>query len=314
MKYRVLIAESVDENVMAEMQTKTKQVQFDYKPDLTVAALEEEIAAYDGLIVRPKIVTATAIANAKKLRLIIRGGSGVNSIALDAAKARGIVVENTPSLNAQATAEFTFLMMMELFCRRQIARASMLASEGAAGKPEDFMGNELFGKKLGVVGFGEVGKRMGFMATCFGMEVTVLARTPSELPVEQVRTLPELLRGKHDIISLHVPLTPQTKGMIGKKEFAMLGANTTIVNTARPQLIDVEAFAEALKTDKIAGYGIDGDQEQIQPFIDADPFGMGICTHHIADCTYEAHYQITHKAMAQAIEFFEHGKEYNRVV
>jgi phosphoglycerate dehydrogenase-like enzyme len=314
MKYRVLIAESMDEEMLAQMQATTSKGVFDYKPNLSVAELEQELAGYDGLIVRPKQVTEAAIVNAPNLRLIIRGGAGVNSIALDAAKNFSVVVENTPALNSQATAEFAFLAMMKIFCNRQISRSAHLALKGAAGLPEDFMGSELRGKKLGIVGLGNVGARLAAMATAFGMEVFCYARTPKDLQFKQTQDLQKLLSAGNDIISLHLPLSPATNGIIGAAEFARMKHDTVLINTARPQLVNVEAFAQALENGVLASYAIDGDQDQIQPFIEADKKKRGICTHHISDCTFEAHAAITKQTMHQAIEFFENKKEINRVV
>jgi phosphoglycerate dehydrogenase-like enzyme len=314
MKYRILIAESMDEEMLAQMQATTSKGKFDYKPNLSVAELERELANYDGLIVRPKQVTEAAIVNAPNLRLIIRGGAGVNSIALEAAKNFSVVVENTPALNSQATAEFAFFAMMQIFCNRQIERSKYLALKNAAGTPEDFMGNELCGKKLGIVGLGNVGSRLAAMATAFRMEVFCYARTPKDLPYKQTQDLPKLLGAGNDIISLHLPLSNATNGIIGAAEFARMKPETLLINTARPQLVNVDAFAQALENGILQSYAIDGDQDQIQPFISADPKARGICTHHIADCTFEAHSAITKQTMHQAIEFFENNKEINRVV
>lgn len=314
MKYKVLIAEAMDEIVLAQMQQRTSQIQFDYKPDLTITALEHEVENYDGLIVRPKRVTADAINNSQKLRLIIRGGAGVNSIALDAAKAKGVVVENTPGLNTEATAEFAFLSMMQLFCKRQILRSNANALDGNAGAPENYMGFELRGKKIGIIGLGNVGSRMAEMCTAFGMEVFCYVRNPKELPYKQTQDLHELLSAENDVVSLHIPLSDATINIISAKEFSLMRKSTILINTARPQLVCVDAFSAALQNGILQSYAIDGDQDQIQPFIDIDPLGMGICTHHIADCTYEAHAAITEKTMSQAIEFFENSKEINRVV
>lgn len=314
MTFRVLIAESVDEKMLAQIAASTQKIVFDYQPNLSVAELEKALANYHGLIVRPKNVTAKAIENASNLQLIIRGGAGVNSIALDTAKARGVVVENTPGLNSDATAEFAFLLLMQLLCKRQVERSAKLALTGNAGAPENFMGSELRGKKIGIIGLGNVGARMAQMATAFGMEVFCYARNAKNLPFAQTQNLHELLAAKNDVLSLHLPLSAETKNLIGAVEFALMKKGTILLNTARPQLVDVDAFAAALQSGQLGSYGIDGDQDQIQPFIDADPFGAGICTHHIADCTYEAHAAITKQTMLQAIEFFENGKEINRVV
>jgi len=317
MKARVLIAESVDENVLEQMQATTKSVRFEYKPDLSVAELELELANYDGLIVRPKVVTAAAIVNSPNLKLIIRGGAGVNSIALESAKSFGVAVENTPGLNSQATAEFAFQAMIRLSCNRQISRSAELALTGNAGSPEDFMGSELQGKKVGIIGLGNVGFRLALMCHAFGMQVTCYSRSEKVLPFREIRQtndLNELLKAENDIISLHLPLSEQTRNIISAKEFIRMAKGTILINTARPQLVDVLAFAQALENGTLQSYAIDGDQDQIQPFIDADKHKLGICTHHIADCTYEAHAAITKQTMHQAIEFFEKGIEINRVV
>lgn len=317
MKSRVLIAESVDENVLEQVQATTTKTRFEYKPDISVAELETELKNYDGLIVRPKVVTAAAIVNSPNLKLIIRGGAGVNSIALESAKSFGVVVENTPGLNSQATAEFAFQAIMRLAGNRQMSRSAELAATGNAGSPEDFMGNELYGKKIGIIGLGNVGKRLANMCHAFGMQVICYSRSEKDLPHREIRqtsNLDELLKSGNDIISLHLPLSDETRNIIGIKEFARMAKGTILINTARPQLVDVTAFARAIETGVLQSYAIDGDQDQIQPFIDADKHKIGICTHHIADCTYEAHAAITKQIMLQAIEFFENGVEINRVV
>lgn len=314
MKFRVLVAEAMDVQMLESMQAKTSAVQFDYKPEISPAALENEITGYDGLIVRPKPVSAAAIDNSDKLKLIIRGGAGVNSIALDAAKAKGIAVANTPGLNTEATAEFAFLSMMQLSCKRQILRSNENALSGDAGAPENYMGAELRGKKIGIIGLGNVGARMAEMATAFGMEVLCYARNRKNLPYKQTQDLHELLSAQNNVVSLHIPLSSETENIIGAAEFALMQKNTILINTARPQLVEIEAFSQALENGTLDSYAIDGDQDQIQPFIDADKKVRGLCTHHIADCTFEAHAAITEQTMLQAIEFFENGKEINRVV
>jgi D-3-phosphoglycerate dehydrogenase len=155
---------------------------------------------------------------------------------------------------------------------------------------------------------------MAQMCSAFGMEVFCYAHNPKKLPYIQTQNLAELLSAKNDIISLHIPLSPETKEIIGAKEFSLMRAGTILINTARPQLVEVKAFAKAIENGTLQSYAIDGDQDQIQPFIDADPLNVGICTHHIADCTYEAHAAITEQTMQQAIDFFENGKQINRVV
>ncbi len=279
---QVLIAESLDEKVLAEF--SNKGVKFVYKPEITPQQLEHEIKPYDGLIVRPKPVSATAIAHAIHLKLIIRGGAGVNSIALDECKKRGIIVENTPGLNSDATAEFTILSMLKLY------------------KPN----RELKGKKLGIIGNGNIGKRVAKIAESFGMEVIIHSRSSGI-------SLSELLSASCDIISLHIPLTAETENLISEKEFAQMKPGTILINTARPQLVDVKAFANALKSGKISAFAIDGDEDLVQPFINIDSNQQGLITPHIADATEEAQANITRHALYQAVEFFLNKIEINRV-
>jgi D-3-phosphoglycerate dehydrogenase len=301
---KILIAESLDEKILAEIGRGTK-LKFVYQPDISPAELEKKIIPYDGLIVRPKRVSAKAIAKAAKLKLIVRGGAGVNSIALDACRKKGIIVENTPGLNSDATAEFTVLLMLQVFCRRQVEKADKLARRGNPGIPEDFTGRQLKDQKLGIIGFGNIGQRVMKIAAGFGMEISVFKRGMN---------LAKFLGLQHDIISLHIPLTAETKDMFGEKEFRLLKQGCMIINTARPQLIEMKAFAKALKSDRLSGFAIDGDYELIKPFIKADLKRKGIITHHIADATLEAQGAITRQALKQAVEFFENGVELNRVV
>ncbi len=298
MIHKILIAESVDEKVLADF-TARSGFEFDYAPDISVTELSFKIKGYDGLFVRPKQVTADAIANADRLKLVIRGGAGVNSIALDECKKRGIIVANTPGLNSDATAEFTFALLMNL--QKQLVRSDAALKAGHEPIPEDFMGFELKGKKLGIIGYGNIGKRVEKIAGGFGMETSVFRRGDD---------LKNFLGQQHDVISLHVPLTEQTKHILGEDEFKLMKHGVIIINTARPQLIHAKALLEAADAGIISGFGIDGDNDLVKPFLHE----KGIVTHHIADATYEAQANITKQALKQFVQFFEEGLEVNRVV
>lgn len=304
---KVLIAESVDEKTLSEFQGKG--IEFVYLPNISPLELEEKIKGFDGLIVRPKPVSEKAINNSDKLKLVIRGGAGVNSIALDACRNKGIIVENTPGLNSDATAEFTILLMMKLFCKRQIYKADGIIRETDPGAPEDFMGHELRRKKLGIIGLGNIGQRVAKIATAFGMEVTCYARNPKEVIYNQTSNLDEAIKDK-DIISLHIPLSKETNSIIGEKEFSNMKRGAIVINTARPQLIDAKALLKAADSGQISAFGIDGDYDLVKPFLHK----RGILTHHIADMTFEAQENITRQALTQALEFFTSMKEINRVV
>lgn len=305
---KVLIAESLDEKILAEFQSRTA-IEFVYQPDIS---LSQPLKAYDGLIVRPKPVSAEFINNSD-LKIIIRGGAGVNSIDLAACRNKGVIVENTPGLNSDATAEFTILLMLQTFTKRQAERANELSRNGSPGTPEEYMGNELKGKKLGLVGLGNIGTRVAKIAGGFGMDVMAYVRSPKQSSITQFSTLDELLSAGCDIISLHIPLSSETTGIISEKQFSLMKKGTVLINTARPQLVDVTAFTAAIKSGQISSFGIDGDYDLIEPYIKADPDKKGIATHHIADSTYEAQANITTQALTQMIAYLEHGKEINRV-
>jgi D-3-phosphoglycerate dehydrogenase len=232
--------------------------------------------------VRPKEVTAKAIANAKNLKLIIRGGAGVNSIALSACKERGIIVENTPGLNSDATAEFAFYSMLKII--REAEQQT-----------------ELHRKHLGIIGYGNIGKRMEKIATGFGMQTSVFKRGCN---------LHEFLKQQHDILSLHLPLTQQTTNILGAAEFALVKRGVIIINTARPQLIEPAAFQNALKSGIISRFAIDGDDDLLPPYQHPN----GLLTPHIADSTLEAQANIARTALTQMLEFVTSGKEINRVI
>jgi D-3-phosphoglycerate dehydrogenase len=194
------------------------------------------------------------MAQAKKLKLIIRGGVGMDNIDLEAAKARGIKAMNTPRASAVAVAELTMAFMLALPNRLVEAHNSM--KEGKFLKKE-LKRTELFGKTLGLVGIGNIGHEVAVRARAFGMRV--LAYDPYVKKSESailVSSLKELLP-QADYVSLHVPLTEETKGLINKQTLALMKDGAYLVNTGRGKCIVEEDVAEALRSGKLAGYATD---------------------------------------------------------
>jgi D-3-phosphoglycerate dehydrogenase len=328
----ILIAETVDENVL-QLDAAAKQakvvndpslipeqsesgiITFYYKPLISIEGMKKEAAFYDAILVRPKEVDAGVIANADRLKLIIRGGAGVNSIALDAAQEKNIVVENTPGLNSTATAEFTFNLLFDLVARRHIERSVIDTRRNAMKDPLEYSGVELEGKKIAIIGLGNIGKRMVVRAKAFGMEVFAYSRSKKDdVNCFQSDNLKDVLANDVDIISLHLPLCDATHGMINNDVFPLCKKGVVLLNTARPQLVDVNAFKTALEGGVLASAGIDGDYDVVKPFVDADPEGRCVITHHIADATYEAQQKITRQMLSQVFAFFNEEKYINRVV
>lgn len=329
----ILIVESVDLNTletladehgaMIEFQDEKipdsseseQEITFYYKPDISVEQIELESHYYDAILTRPKHISQKAIENSKHLKLIIRGGSGVNSIALNAAKAKNVVVENTPGLNSTATAEYTFNLIFSLLARRNIFLSAYDVREGKVSDPLNYAGVELEGKSIAILGLGNIGQRMVARCQAFGMEVYAYNRSKKEsVACFQSDNMEEVLAKQPDLVSLHLPLVEETQHILDEKTFSWMKEGTILLNTARPQLVEVEAFRKALNSGKISCAGIDGDMDVILPFVKADPDERCIITHHIADATYEAQQKITKQMLTQAIAFFNEGEEINRVV
>jgi D-3-phosphoglycerate dehydrogenase len=221
-------------------------------------ALHAALADADGLIVRSETkVDRELLARGPKLAVVARAGVGVDAIDVPAATASGIVVLNTPAANTLAAAEQTFALMLSLARHTPAAVASIRAGRWER-KP--FIGTELFGKTLGIVGLGRIGGAVATRAAAFGM--TLIASDPfiSKVRAEtlgaELVSLDELL-ARADIVTLHVPRNPQTIGLIGAAKLALMQPHAMIVNCARGGIIDETALLAALDAKTIAGAAID---------------------------------------------------------
>jgi len=199
----------------------------------------------DAIIVRGRTkVTKEFILQSKKLKVIARSGTGVDNIDVKAAKDKNISVVNAPGANAESVAEHTFALILAL-TRNLIPTVNTLK----AGKwaKSDFSGMELKGKTLGVVGLGHIGTRVAELGRAFGMQVQSYEK--GSILTEFVATA--------DFVTLHVPLTDQTSGMMGQKEFAAMKKTAYLINTARGAIVDELALIAALKNKTIAGAAVD---------------------------------------------------------
>lgn len=226
--------------------------------DLDPAGLLERIGEYDGLIVRSGTkVTADVIQASRKLKVIGRAGTGVDNIDLRAATQAGVLVVNAPTANCRAAAEHAVALMFAL--ARRIARADASVRHGE-WKRRQFMGVQIAGKVLGLVGLGRVGSEV--VRRTKGLGMTVLAYDPY-LSTERARglgvelaNLDDLL-GQADFVSMHTPLTEETRGLIGAREFALMKPTAYLINCARGPVVDEDALLEALGQGQIAGAGLD---------------------------------------------------------
>lgn len=223
------------------------------------AGLERAIVEAVGLIVRTAPIDAAAIAAAPRLRVIAKHGVGYDNIDVAAASARGIPVTVTATANATSVAEFAFAQMLALAKRSGAMDAAVRSGDWAAR--HRVVAAELARKTLLVVGFGRIGSRLARRALAFEMDV--LVHDPY-LPAERIRAAGCTPAGSlatalplADVVSLHCPLTAETRGMIGRAELARLRPGALLVNTARGGLVDEAALAEALREGRLAGAALD---------------------------------------------------------
>jgi phosphoglycerate dehydrogenase-like enzyme len=210
------------------------------------------------LIVRSATkVTPDVLAAAPKLRLVQKIGVGVNTIDLDAAEARGVAVCNLPGTNAPAVAELTLLLMLAALRRLPRLDAAVRAGQGWSLDPalQDHFG-ELGGRTVGLVGYGAVPRLLAPVLLALGCRVLYAARTAKPDALAERRPLAELL-AESDVVSLHVPLTPETERMIDAASIARMRPGAVLVNTARGGLVDQAALAEALAGGRLGAAGLD---------------------------------------------------------
>lgn len=272
------------------------------------------LADADGLLVRSAAkVTRETLEKAHRLRVVGRAGVGVDNIDLEAATERGILVMNTPGGNSVAVAEHTFALMLALARHIPAADASMKAGRWEKKK---FLGTELRGKTLGVIGLGSIGREVVRRARAF--EMRVIATDPyvspqwaRDLNVELVEL--NRLLAESDYISLHVALTPETRNMISREQFARMKDGVRIINCARGGIIDEEALCEALRSGKVAGAGLDVFAKEPPENSPLLQFENVVLTPHIGGSTGEAQEIVGMQIAEQVLEFLRSGVAINAV-
>lgn len=278
------------------------------------AELLDRVAESDALIVRSETkVDEEVIARGARLRVIGRAGIGVDTIDVDAATRRGIIVMNTPQANTTATCEHTLAMMLALARNIPQADASTRRLEWTRSK---FMGVQLQGKTLGIVGFGRIGTQVAKRAQAFGMEVIAFdpyvsedhARANKVVLVE----LDELLR-QSDFVTLHSSLTQGSRGLLDREAIARMKPGARVVNVARGALIDLDALTEALTSGKLAGAAIDVFEEE--PPGDHPVFKLPnvVVTPHLGASTVEAQRDVSVQMAEQVLDAL-HDREVRNAV
>lgn len=288
---RVVIAEPFDERGIAVLQRAGVDVVSCV--GATAGALDTALRDARGLIVRSETrVDQALLARAPQLEVVARAGVGVDAIDVDAATAAGIVVVNTPGANTIAATEHTFAVLLATLRHVPQAVASVRASRWER-KP--FVGRELFGKTLGIVGLGRIGSGVAARATAFGMHVIahdpyVPASRAGALGVELCEF--DDLLARADVLTLHVPLTPQTRGMIDARALALMHRDAVVVNCARGAVLDLDALLAALDAGSIRAAAIDVVPDEPPPAGSVSARALVheriVATPHLGGSTYEA--------------------------
>lgn len=284
--WKVLITDGLEKE---GLEILGKSAQIDNKKDITPEDLLKSIGEYDAVIVRGRTkLTPEVFAAANNLKVAGRAGVGVDNINLPAAKEHNVTVVNSPLAATVAVAELTFGLMLSQI--RDIPRADAGMKQGNWLKKE-LRGTELYHKTLGVIGFGRIGAAVGERAKAFGMKV--IAHDPL-LPESEVEnrgaewvTLDDLL-AQSDVITMHMPLLPSTKGMLSKAAFDKMKTGVRIICAARGGVIDEAALLEALNSGKVAGAALDVFAAEPPGKIDLASHSKVVCTPHIGAETTEA--------------------------
>jgi D-3-phosphoglycerate dehydrogenase len=310
MAYHVLIPDNVDP-VAAEILTATGEIEVTARKLARDATLDA-VAGADGLIIRSATkADAELLAAAPRLKALVRAGVGVDNVDLDAAARRGVVVMNTPGGNTVSTAEHTIALMLALARHIPAAHASML--EGRWDR-KAFMGTQLRGKTLGVVGLGRVGSEVAKLGLAFGMNV--ISHEPCSGLAEAVGiSCVELdeLYAHADIITLHPALTDETRGMINAGSIAQMKPGVWLINAARGELVDAAALARAIEEGRVGGAALDVYAPEPPP--EGYPLvGLPNVVHtpHLAASTREAQQNVAEIAAHLTVDALLHG-EYRNV-
>ena len=309
---KVLIADNVAD-VVFDIFNKNN-IPYEQKVGLTEEELAEEIKNYEGLVIRSAVtVTKKILENANNLKVIGRPGVGVDNVDLQAATDKKIVVMNTPLGNVQATAELTMGIIHSLLRKIHLANQSM---HNKKWEKKNFVGSELFGRTIGIVGFGNVGKKISEFSHAYGMKVLVNSASLSKDNEKTYKvsnsSFEELIKVS-DIITFHNKLSEKSKYMINSESLKLIKHDAIVVNCARGGVVNEDAVKQALLNNELGGYGC--DVYESEPQKDSIFAGMEnvVMTPHIGAGTKEAQEKVAVQIAEQISNFFKNNKITNQV-
>lgn len=317
MTYHVLIPDNVHPAAL-EVLREAQGITFDAPGKLSRADLLEQVKQAHALIIRSGVrVDAEVFEAAPRLKCVARAGVGVDNVDLEEATRRGVIVMNTPGGNTTATVEYTLALMLALARHIPQAHASL---EAGRWDRKAFMGTELRGKTLGIVGFGRIGSGVARRARAFEMRVVAydpfcdgrMTARAAEIGVEMTDL--ETLFADSDFISLHAALTESSRGMINRQSLARMKKGVRIINAARGALIVEDDLAEAIREGHVAGAALDVYSEEPPP-ADHPLIGLPgvIHTPHLAASTAEAQVAVAVEAARLIVNALLQGETRNVV-
>ena len=305
---RVIVLDTLAQEGL-DMLAAAPAIEYDVRTGLKGEALREALQQFDGAICRSGVqITPDALADNRRLKAIVRAGVGTDNIDKEAATRAGIVVMNTPGGNTLSTAEHTIALMLALSRNIAPAYESLMAGRWDRNK---YMGTQVAGKTLGVVGLGRIGIAVAKRA--LALEMKVLGYDPflspekaKELGIEPVDTV-EAMLPRVDYLTVHTPLTDETRGMIGAAEIGKLKPGVRLINAARGGIYDETALVEGLKSGRLAGVAL--DVYASEPCTDSPLFGLPgvVCTPHLGASTEEAQTQVATEAVELLVAYLTTG-------
>ncbi|MBI2330675.1 MAG: hydroxyacid dehydrogenase [Chloroflexi bacterium] len=300
---KVIICDKTEKEYIEQMRTAGLTV--DVRDDITPEQLMTELPNYEGMVVRSRTkVRKDLIDVCPNLKVIVRGGVGLDTIDHEYAKEKGIAVMNTPMASSASVAELAIGYMLMLARSLYKASASMKAEKW---DKKAFEGDEIGGKTLGLVGIGNIGKEVAKRAFALGM--TVLAYDPYVKEANGIKlvSLDELL-AQADYISLHLPKTKESANMIGAAQFGKMKNGVRIINCARGGIVDESALYEALTSGKVAGAALDVFNEEPPTDWKLAKLDNVIASPHIGAATKEAQARVGAEVAEKLIAFSKNGK------
>ena len=305
---RIIVLDSLSQDGLALLES-AGNIEYEVRTGLAGKELREALQGFDGAICRSGVkLTAEVLEGTHRLRAIARAGVGTDNIDKEAATRQGIVVMNTPGGNTISTAEHTIALMLGL--SRNVHPACQSLFEGRWDRKR-FMGTQLAGKTLGIVGLGRIGQAVAVRARAMDMRVVgydpfLSATRAKELGIEAHASARELLP-LVDYLTVHTPLSDETRNLIGPEEIQMMKPGVRLINCARGGIYDEAALAEGLRSGRVAGVAL--DVYASEPCTDSPLFGMPgvLCTPHLGASTAEAQTNVAVEAAELLIDFFTTG-------